>query len=132
MKLKLSICMLFLTLLVGCTAENTELNGEITKIHVQEDANEEEVRIIKDKETLEILKSYIEKISWKNSKIEMSRKQDVIITLSIDSNKKTLLKEYNIWFNKDNSVTFIDYNEQKTGTLNKEEAKGLEEILMKK
>lgn len=124
--------MLFLTLLVGCTAENTELNGEITKIHVQEDANEEEVRIIKDKETLEILKSYIEKISWKNSKIEMSRKQDVIITLSIDSNKKTLLKEYNIWFNKDNSVTFIDYNEQKTGTLNKEEAKGLEEILMKK
>lgn len=131
MKMKLSICMLFLALLLGCTAENTELNGEITKIDVQKVENEKEVRVIEDKKTLESLQNYFEKISWENSKQEMNRKQDVKITLSINSNEKQILKEYNIWFNKNNSATFIDYNEQKTGTLNKEDAKGFKEILMK-
>ena len=132
LKTKLSICMLFFALLLGCTAENTELNGEITEIHVQEDANEKEGRVIKDKETLELLKSYLEKISWENAKMEMSREQDVTITLSINSDTKQILKEYYIWFNKDNSAIFINYNEQKAGTLNKENAKGFKEILMKK
>ncbi|MEO4055060.1 hypothetical protein [Solibacillus sp. CAU 1738] len=132
MKMKLSICMLFFALLIGCTAENTELNGEITKIQVQKNTNEKEERIIKDKETLELLKSYLEKILWENAKIEMSRKQDVTITLSIDLDSKEILKEYDIWFNNDNSATFINYNEQKKGTLNKEDANGFKEILMNK
>ena len=106
-------------------------NGVITKIDVQKDANEKEVRVIKDTETLELLKSYLKKISWENAKQEMDRKPNVTITLSINSDEKKILKEYNIWFNKDNSATFIDYKEHTTGTLNKEDAKGLEEILMK-
>lgn len=99
MKLKLFICILFFALLLGCTTENQDLYGDIIKIDVQKDENKKEVVVIKDKETLESIKKFLEKISWKNVKPSMARKQDVMITLTIDSNKKRLSKKCNIWYN---------------------------------
>ncbi|WP_397539262.1 hypothetical protein [Rummeliibacillus pycnus] len=130
LKLKLFICILFFSLLVGCTAENQEPLWEITRVDVQKDASNKEVVVITETETMELLKSYFEKISWENAKSDMARKHDVNIILTIDFDKKKISKEYNIWFNKDNSATVIDYNDHKTGRLNKKDAKGFKEILI--
>ncbi|MGG0657811.1 hypothetical protein [Rummeliibacillus pycnus] len=93
MKLKLFICILFFSQLIGCTVENHELQGEITRVDIQKDESDKEVVVINNTETLESLKRYFEKISWENAMPSMSRKEDIIITLTIDFDNKKISKE---------------------------------------
>ena len=102
MKRIMSIILLFaIILLVACSGRE---KGELTRLNAQKVDTEgkyEEVVMITDNESIDLLKKALKQIKWDNRVVNMARKSDVKATLfyTFDENMPERLVEYEIWFN---------------------------------
>jgi hypothetical protein len=122
--------------LIGCMQQEPK-EGEkmqLFKMEVQlakEDGESEDVVIIDDEDSLEVLRDAFEKVVWHlNVEPEMARNEDVKANLyyRYDESEPELLKvTYKIWFNKDGSASIINEINGDYGTI--EEATNVIEIL---
>lgn len=134
----LSMFFIFLITLIECSNEvpkEFDLN-QLTRVDVQifTGENSDNEKIIAEDEDIKFLREIFAKIKWEeNVKAEMARKEDVKATLffTFDKNMPERLFEYFIWFNQGNeSATIIDREKNALGTLDKEDALKLKDILM--
>ena len=134
----LSIFTIFLITLIGCSNEvpkEFDLN-QLTRVDVEifTGENSDNETIIAEKEKIKALREVFTRIEWEqNVKAEMARKEDVKATLffTFDKNMPERLFEYFIWFNQDDtSATIIDREKNALGTLDKEDAQTLKDILV--
>ncbi|MEH7247426.1 hypothetical protein V7114_11665 [Neobacillus niacini] len=138
----LIISTVFLMFLIGCSNKGSkEVNlNQLTRVDVEvvkSDESYEEAEMITDEESLEVVRKSFEQIKWEpNVEPKMARKEDVKATLffEYDENMPERLFTYQIWFNQSNDTATIISNNEKEGfgTLDKENAKILENILLKK
>ncbi|MCM3170110.1 hypothetical protein M3617_25675 [Peribacillus frigoritolerans] len=119
----------FMMLLVGCIGEE---KGQLSRVDVQKIDTEgkyEDVVMITDRESIELLRQSFEQIKWDNKVVKVARKPDVEATLfyTFDENKPERLYEYEIWFNESaGTATIISNNENESyGELDKENAQAL-------
>ncbi|MCP1493139.1 hypothetical protein J2Y73_003170 [Peribacillus frigoritolerans] len=119
----------FMVLLVGCIGEE---KGQLSRVDVQKIDTEgkyEDVVMITDRESIELLRQSFEQIKWDNKVVKMARKPDVEATLfyTFDENKPERLYEYEIWFNESaGTATIISNNENESyGELDKDNAQAL-------
>ncbi|MEH7255585.1 hypothetical protein V7111_26095, partial [Neobacillus niacini] len=129
-------------LLVGCTkkAPNEYDLKQLTRVDVdvvKEDESYEEAFMITDVETVKVLRRVFKQVKWEpNAEPKMARKEDVKATLffKYDENMPERLFEYQIWFDQSNdTVTILSNNvKEGLGTLDKENAQILENILLEK
>ncbi|MGM0890870.1 MAG: hypothetical protein ACQEW5_29085 [Bacillota bacterium] len=126
----------FMVLLVGCMGEEKR---QLTRVDVQKidtEGNYEDVVMIADSESIELLRQAFEQIKWDNNmvKMEMVRKPDIKATLfyTFDENMPEKLYEYKIWFNENASTaTIISNNENASyGELDKDNPKALKKIFL--
>jgi hypothetical protein len=137
----LAINIIFAMFLIGCTnkAPNKFNLNQLTRVDVEivkEDGNYGEAEMITDEESIEELRKTFKQIKWEpNVEPKMARKEDVKATLFFryDVNMPERLFEYEIWFNESNdTATIISNNEEEGyGTLDKDNARALENILFK-
>ena len=136
--MNLSMFTIFLITLIGCSNEvpkEFDLN-QLTRVDIQifADEHSDNEIIISEEEKIKTLKEVFAKIEWEqNVKAKMARKEDVKATLffTFDKNMPERLFEYFIWFNQgDASVTIIDREKNALGTLEKEDAQTLKDILL--
>ncbi|MED3997012.1 hypothetical protein P4647_20530 [Peribacillus frigoritolerans] len=118
----------FMVLLVGCIEEK----GQLSRVDVQKIDTEgkyEDVVMITDRESIELLRQAFEQIKWDDKVVKMARKPDVEATLfyTFDENKPERLYEYEIWFNESaGTATIISNNENESyGELDKDNAQAL-------
>lgn len=136
--INLSLFTIFLITLIGCSNEvpkEFDLN-QLTRVDVQlftGESSDNEI-IITEEEKIKTLSEIFAKIDWEqNVKAQMDRKEDMKATLffTFDKNMPERLFEYFIWFNQgDASATIIDREMNALGTLDKEDAKTLKNILV--
>ncbi|MCU6603482.1 hypothetical protein [Peribacillus frigoritolerans] len=119
----------FMVLLVGCIGEE---KGQLSRVDVQKIDTEgkyENVVMITDSETIELLRQAFEQIKWDDKMVKMARKPDVEATLfyTFDENKPERLYEHEIWFNESSgTATIISNNENESyGELDKDNAQAL-------
>ncbi|QNK49390.1 hypothetical protein H7F28_03520 [Brevibacterium sp. PAMC23299] len=119
----------FMVLLVGCIGEE---KGQLSRVDVQKIDTEgkyEDVVMITDRESIELLRQAFEQIKWDDKVVKMARKPDVEATLfyTFDENKPERLYEYEIWFNESSgTATIISNNENESyGELDKDNAQSL-------
>jgi PBP1b-binding outer membrane lipoprotein LpoB len=122
-----------MVLLVGCIEEK----GQLSRVDVKKIDTEgkyEDVVMITDRESIELLRQAFEQIKWDDKVIKMARKPDVEATLfyTFDENKPERLYEYEIWFNESaGTATIISNNENESyGELDKDNAKALNNIFL--
>ena len=136
--MNLSMFTIFLITLIGCSNEvpkEFDLN-QLTRVDIQIFADEQSDNeiIISEEEKIKTLREVFAKIEWElKVKAKMARKEDVKATLffTFDKNMPERLFEYFIWFNQgDASVTIIDREKNALGTLEKEDAQTLKDILL--
>lgn len=136
--MNLSMFTIFLITLIGCSNEvpkEFDLN-QLTRVDIQifADEHSDNEIIISEEEKIKTLKEVFAKVEWEqNVKAKMARKEDVKATLffTFDKNMPERLFEYFIWFNQgDASVTIIDREKNALGTLEKEDAQTLKDILL--
>ena len=114
---------IFIFVLMGCSENESEDVGKLTRVDVFK-MNDEEM-IIADQDTIDVLSQVFEQIEWEqNVKVEMSRKEDVKIVLfmEVDKNMPERLVEYFIWFEGNGTATIIDRNENSLAKLDEESA----------
>ncbi|WP_163539242.1 hypothetical protein [Gracilibacillus sp. YIM 98692] len=136
MKKIMSIILLFaIILLAACSGQE---KGELTRVDVQKvdkEGNYEEVVMITDNESIELLKKTFEDIKWDDKVVNMARKADVKATLfyEYDKNMPERLVEYEIWFNENTGTAEIVSNNEKEGygELDKENTNILRKNLLK-
>jgi hypothetical protein len=136
MKKIMSIILLIgIILLVACSEQE---KGKLTRVDVQKVDTEgkyEEVVIITDNESIELLKKAIKQIKWDNREVNMARKGDVKATLfyTFDENMPERLVEYEIWLieNAGTATIVSNIENQSYGELDKDNTKTLREILLK-
>lgn len=123
----------FMVLLVGCIEEK----GQLSRVDVQKIDTEgkyEDVVMITDRESIELLRQAVEQIKWDDKVVKMARKPDVEATLfyTFDENKPERLYEYEIWFNESaGTATIISNNENESyGELDKDNAQALNNIFL--
>lgn len=112
---------IFVFILMGCSGNEGEDVGELTRVDVFK-MNDEEM-IIADQETIDVLNQAFEQIEWEqNVKAEMSRKEDVkvVLFMEVDKNMPESLVEYFIWFEGNGTATIINRNENSLGKLGEE------------
>lgn len=134
MKKSISIVFLFtILLIVACSGQEKD---ELTRVDVQKVDTEgkyEEILMITENESIELLKKAIEQIKWDNRVVKMARKADVKATLfyTFDENMPERLVEYEIWFNENaGTTTIISDNENKSfGQLDEENTNIFRQIL---
>jgi hypothetical protein len=126
----------FMVLLVGCIGEE---KGHLSRIVVQKidkEGNYEDVVMITDRESIELLRQDFEQIKWDDKVVKMARKPDVEVTLfyTFDENKPERLYEYEIWFNESaGTATIISNNENESyGELDKDNAQALKSNYLNK
>lgn len=137
--INLSIIFTILAVLIGCSSKvPKEIDlKQLTRVDVQilTNENSDNEIIITEEEKIKVLREVYAKIDWEqNVKAKMSQKEDVIATLffTFDNNMPERLVEYFIWFNQgDASATIIDREKNAYGTLDKENAKTIKDILLK-
>lgn len=136
----LSLFTIILITLIGCSNEVPEefdLN-QLTRVDVQifTGENSDNETIMTEEENIKALRGLFAKIEWEqNVKSEMARKEDVKATLffTTDKNMPERLFDFFIWFNQGvASATIIDREKNALGTLDKEDAQKLKNILVKK
>lgn len=112
---------IFVFILMGCSGNEWEDVGELTRVDVFK-MNDEEM-IIADQETINVLNQAFEQIEWEqNVKAEMSRKEDVkvVLFMEVDKNMPESLVEYYIWFEGNGTATIINRNDNSHGKLGEE------------
>jgi preprotein translocase subunit SecF len=137
--INLSIFTVVVATLIGCSNEfPKEIDfKQLTRVDIQifTDVNSDNNEImITEEEKIKALREVLAKVDWEqNVKAQMTRKEDVKATLFItfDKNMPERLFEYFIWFNQGNeSATIIDREKNALGTLDKEDALKLKDILV--
>lgn len=130
----ISIIFLFATMfLVACYSEEER---ELTRVDFQKlskEGNYEEVLMITDNESIDLLKKTIENIKWEDTGFNMARNPDVKATFFYtDGNKPERLRELGIWYNENTGTGTIgsidEYNSH--GELNKDNANTLKNIFL--
>ncbi|MCS0673786.1 hypothetical protein [Cytobacillus firmus] len=122
-------------LLIGCSkdASNEFDLNQLTRIDISEEKSEKEF-IITEKEKIKSLRKIISRIEWKTDiKPQMAENEDVKATLffTYDKNMPERLTEYSIWFSKEDGSAAIFHREKNAlGTLDKENAKSLKELII--
>jgi hypothetical protein len=122
-------------LLIGCSkdASNEFDLKELTRVDISEEGSEKEF-IITEEEKIKSLRNIISKIEWEiDIKPQMDKKEDMIATLffTYDANMPERLTEYSIWFiKKDGSAAIFHREKNALGTLDKENAQALRELLI--
>jgi hypothetical protein len=90
--------------------------------------------MILDEKSLSSIDDAFKEIKWEpNTVPSMSRKEDLKVTLfwEYDNNLPEFLKEYRIWFNEDNTATFLSKtNEEGFGDLDSENTKVIKDLLL--
>lgn len=132
----MSIILLFVIIfLAACSGQE---KGELTRVDVQKVVKEgdyEEVLMITDNVSIELLKKKFEDIKWEDQVVNMARNPEVKATLfyEYDKNMPERLVEYEIWFNENTgTATIVSNNEnQSYGELDKDNTKSLRKILLK-
>ncbi|MFG6494619.1 hypothetical protein P8610_04625 [Fictibacillus sp. UD] len=83
--------------------------------------------IITDENQVKSIGAQLEKVNWENEKVEMSRKEDMTLTLFYlyDPNMPERLEEYKIWFHDEMDAEIVDPNEHRYGKLGREDAEKL-------
>jgi len=83
--------------------------------------------IIKDVSQVRWIGAQLERVIWENAKVEMSRKEDLTLTLFYlyDPNMPERLEEYKIWFHNDMDAEIVNLNEHKYGKLSRIDAEML-------
>jgi hypothetical protein len=136
--IRMAIFAFLIIILFGCSDEVPkefdlkQLNRVDVQILTGEHSDNE--RIIAEEEKINALREVFAGIEWEqNVKAEMTRKEDVKATLFFryDKNMPERLFEYFIWFNQGNaSATIIDREKNALGTVDKEDAQTLKEVLV--
>ena len=130
----LTIAFLFATMfLVACYSEEVR---ELTRVDFQKlnkEGNYEEVVMITDIETIDLLKKTIENIKWEDKGVNMARNPDVKATFFYtDDNKPDRLMELGIWFDENAGTGIIgsidEYHSR--GELNKNNTNTLKNIFL--
>lgn len=142
MNICLVIFLIISIFLVGCVNKvpNKFDLKQLTRVDIEvvkADGSYEESVMITDEETGDAIRKVIKQIKWEpNVEPKMARKEDVKVTLffNFDKNIPERLFEYQIWFNQNNDTSTIISNNEKEGygTLDKVNAKILENILLNK
>lgn len=113
---------------------------QLTRVDVQKietEGNYEDVLMITDSKSIELLRQAFEQIKWDNNmvKLEMARKPDIKATLfyTFDENMPEKLYVYKIWFNENaGTATIISNNENASyGELDKDNAQALKNNFLK-
>ncbi|MGZ9816699.1 hypothetical protein ACXM0N_12320 [Peribacillus simplex] len=135
MKKIINFTSLFVFMVVGCIGEE---KGQLSRVDVQKIDTEgkyEDVVMITDSESIELLRQAFEQIKWDDKVVKMARKPDVEATLfyTFDENIPERLYEYEIWFNESaGTATIISNNENESyGELDKDNAQALKNNFLK-
>ncbi|OOE13141.1 hypothetical protein UN64_10000 [Fictibacillus arsenicus] len=90
--------------------------------------------IITEEDRVQTIASIFGKVKWENAKVEMSRKEDMLLIFFYqnDLNEPERLEEYKIWFNKGMFTEIIDLNKNRYGKLDESDAVKLREAIPNK
>jgi hypothetical protein len=119
-------------LLCGCSKDaSNEFDLDLlTRVDIFEENRE---FIITEKEQIKSFRNLISKVEWEfDIKPQMAEKEDITATLffTYDKNLPERLTEYSIWFGKKDGTVVIYHREKNAlGTLDKENARALGELL---
>ncbi|MCR8848400.1 hypothetical protein NQ095_08305 [Rossellomorea sp. SC111] len=134
-KIMSNILLFALILLAACSGQE---KGELKRVDIQKankEGNYEEVVMITDHESIELLKKLFEDIKWDDKEVNMARNPDVKATLfyEYDKNMPERLVEYEIGFHESSgTTTIVSSNEnQSYGELDKDNTKTFRGILLK-
>lgn len=123
MKKWLVVAFLVIMSLAGCNEDEklVRVDYQLSEMQTDDDG------IIADENQVKEIGLLFEKVKWENAKVEMSRKEDMTLTLfyRYDPNMPERLEEYKIWFHKDMAAEIVDSNEHKYGKLSREDAEKL-------
>lgn len=134
-----SISLIFLLalgmLLVACSGQEEQLTRvDVQKIN-QEGNYEDAVIMITEQEKIDLIRNSFKNVNWEsNTKADMSRKEDVLVTFfyTFDKNMPERLYEYRIWFNENGTATLIsNIDKEGYGTLDKDNSQVIKNVLLK-
>ena len=122
------IILLVLIGLVGCN------NEKLVRVDYQIGEDHSGEHIITEEEPVQKIASIFGKVKWENAKVEMSRKEDMLLTFFYqnDLNEPEKLEEYKIWFNKGMFTEIVDLNKNRYGKLDESDAVKLREAIPNK
>lgn len=133
MKIKTyGLFLLMLVFLVGCSS-NPEIpfkDEVLTKIEVKETKNNSKIAL--NQKELHEIKSYFDKISWRNGKVEMVKEPDYIMQIISQKAKKQHTRLFSVWINKDQSISFVDYENGLVGDLSKNDARDFKTFIYRR
>jgi hypothetical protein len=117
--------LLVLIVLVGCN------NEKLVRVDYQIGENHSGEHMITEEERVFTIASIFGEVKWENAKVEMSRKEDMMLTFFYQNNlnEPERLEEYKIWFNKDRKAEIVDPNKHRYGELDEKGAVELREAI---
>jgi hypothetical protein len=118
--------LLILFILIGLAGCNEE---KLVRVDLQKGENRTGEHIITDVNQLKSIEEVFRQVKWENAKVQMSRKEDMMLTFfyQYNSNEPEWLEGYKIWLNKDKSIEIVNPNGNKYGELKEAEAQILME-----
>jgi hypothetical protein len=119
---------IFLLVLIGLVGCNNE---KLVRVDYQIGENHSGEHIITEEDRVRTIASIFGEVKWENAKIEMSRKEDMMLTFFYQNNlnEPERLEEYKIWFNKDREAEIVDPNKHRYGKLHEKDAVKLREAI---
>jgi hypothetical protein len=87
--------------------------------------------MITEEERVQTIVSIFREVKWENAKVQMSRKEDMVLTFfyQYNPNEPERLEDYKIWFNKDMVTEIVDHNKNRYGKLDESNAVKLREAI---
>ncbi|MDM5317088.1 hypothetical protein QUF49_13860 [Fictibacillus sp. b24] len=121
------LVVLFLVMsLAGCNEDEklVRVDYEMVEMRPGDDG------IITDENQVKSIGVLLETVKWENAKVEMSRKEDMMLTLFYlyDPNMPERLEEYKIWFHDDMNAEIVDSVNQ-YGKLNAADGQKLKALI---
>ncbi|MGN7403660.1 hypothetical protein ACTHO0_27910 [Cytobacillus praedii] len=112
--------------LFGCN--NSSTVEKISIQHLNSDGTIENSFVIDNKEKITNILKLLDNINWeKNTKVEMSRKEDIIITIFYEKEKEVEIKhDLRVWFS---GIAEINSSEEGYGKLSENDAKKLKDLV---
>lgn len=119
------IILLVLIGLVGCN------NEKLVRVDYQIGENHSGEHMITEEERVQTIGSIFGEVKWENAKVEMSRKEDMMLTFfyQYNPNEPERLEEYKVWINKDMITEIVDLNKNRYGKLDGSDAVKLRETI---
>jgi uncharacterized protein YcfL len=120
------VMLIVLISLVGCNNEK-----RLVRVDYQISENHSGVHMITDKDRVQTIASIFAKVKWENVKVEMSRREDMLLTFfyQYDPNDPERLEDYKIWFNNGRVTEIVDLDKNRFGKLDEADAVKLRETI---